>query len=154
MAYHSTHGHTPRSGWNTTYRSWSMMKNRCTNQNADDFAYYGGRGIKVCEKWMRYEGFLEDMGERPAGLQIDRIETNGHYEPGNCRWATRSVNTKNQRPRGEVPLKGVTKRGEKYRASIMVGARRKHLGTFKSPVCAATAFRIAASQRDAVHALG
>lgn len=79
------------------YRIWAAMKRRCTNPNVKAWKDYGGRGIKVCERWRRFENFLSDMGPRPAGLTLDRINHDGHYEPWNCRWATYKEQANNTR---------------------------------------------------------
>lgn len=83
------------------YSSWKSMRQRCTNPNAAGYRYYGGRGIKVCARWLNsFENFLADMGARPAGKSLDRFPNqNGDYEPGNCRWATKAQQSANQRRR-------------------------------------------------------
>jgi hypothetical protein len=92
-----------------TYRAWRAMKSRCQNPNATKFRFYGGRGIEVCERWERFENFLSDMGQCGPGLSLDRIDPNGNYEPGNCRWATRLTQANNTRSNVNVTLNGDTK---------------------------------------------
>jgi len=79
------------------YDTWSNMLQRCLNQKHHKYSIYGARGITVCVRWRRFENFLSDMGERPSGTSIDRINNDGNYEPGNCRWATPKEQRANQR---------------------------------------------------------
>lgn len=83
------------------YSKWTSMKNRCSNPNFHSWHNYGGRGIKVCDRWLNsFENFLEDMKEPPTWGILDRIDVNGNYEPSNCRWVTVAESLKNKRQRG------------------------------------------------------
>ena len=94
------HGHAMGERVSGTYSSWKAMKNRCLNPKNKKFPDYGGRGIKICERWLNsFENFLADMGERPAKMTLDRINNNLGYEKANCRWADFKTQNNNQRPR-------------------------------------------------------
>lgn len=82
-----------------TFASWNSMMQRCTNPRRDNYKFYGGRGIRVCKRWLTFENFLADMGVRPVGTTLDRINNNGNYTPTNCRWSTPKAQSNNRRPR-------------------------------------------------------
>lgn len=90
----TTHG---LSGNTPTYRSWAHMKGRCINPNDTAYSNYGGRGIKVCDRWLDFHNFLTDMGECPKGYSIERKNVNGNYDPENCVWLERRFQARNTR---------------------------------------------------------
>jgi hypothetical protein len=96
-ASRTRHGHAKDGMHDRAYSTWEGMKARCQNPNNIAFRRYGGAGVKVCERWQRFEHFYADMGEPPPGLTLDRINPFGNYEPGNCRWATRKEQAANKR---------------------------------------------------------
>ena len=88
-----------KHGYSNTpeYWSWKGMMRRCSDKKYKDFHNYGGRGIRVCKRWLEIENFIADMGVRPVGTSLDRINNNGHYTPSNCRWATKQEQRQNSR---------------------------------------------------------
>lgn len=99
----TTHG----ASRSPTYQIWAQMLFRCNSPSAPKYKNYGGRGIKVCARWGRFENFLEDMGEAPRGLTLDRIDNDGNYCPSNCRWTDRSTQARNMRRSVFLTLRGV-----------------------------------------------
>lgn len=105
MPSQRTHGQSRTPTWN----SWSSMRKRCENPAEPKFPQYGGRGISVCERWQVFESFLADMGARPIGTTLDRWpDTNGNYEPGNCRWATPTEQQNNRTNNRRIDVNGDT----------------------------------------------
>lgn len=97
-------------GRTNAYRSWASMWERCTDPKHPSWDYYGGKGITICKQWESFACFLHDMGERPAGMSLDRINSNGHYEPSNCRWATSMEQGRNTKRVRLLTINGDTKR--------------------------------------------
>jgi hypothetical protein len=97
-----THGYAKTPTWH----AWTHMRARCRNKNARDYARYGGRGITVDPRWESFENFLADMGERPDGHSLDRIDNNGNYAPGNCRWAKEITQQNNKRSNRHLTFDG------------------------------------------------
>lgn len=89
------------------YSVWVSMMQRCTNPKSQSYVNYGGRGIKVCERWLDFENFYEDMGE-PDGLTLERVDNDGDYEPGNCMWASRGEQARNNRRNNLITWDGRT----------------------------------------------
>jgi hypothetical protein len=92
-----THGETRKTNYTGTYKSWRSMKARCTNPKNNQYHNYGARGITFCDRWNKYENFLEDMGERPDGYSLERNDPNGNYEPENCCWIPLNKQSRNTR---------------------------------------------------------
>lgn len=155
----TTHGHTKGGAISSEYRSWESMKKRCTNPNNKHYKNYGGRGIKVCERWLNsFEAFYADMGAKPfEGAQLDRIKTNGDYAPKNCRWVTRQQNVTNTRQQNNNTsgYKGVSwrKHHNKYCAKITHNYKTIHLGYFGNAAEAANAYDLAALQYHGEYAM-
>ena len=110
-----------------------MMKNRCLNPRAGDYAYYGKRGINVCPKWMTYDGFLADMGERPDGLTLERIKGDQGYALANCKWASKTEQSRNREYTRNVTYGGRTQKIWEWASELRLEPRSFHwrLWSFK-----------------------
>lgn len=103
----TVHGDTSNYKRTREYRSWRAMKDRCLRPKCKSYHNYGGRGIRICERWLNsYESFLEDMGRCPTGLMLERIHNDGNYEPSNCKWDTGRNQARNRRTNTVLTHKG------------------------------------------------
>lgn len=103
------HGYRHGRSYSRLYLRFRAMHDRCENPKSDSFKSYGARGIKVCERWKDFRNFLADMGESTPGMMIDRINNDGDYEPGNCRWITRKQQMNNMSSNRYLTVDGITK---------------------------------------------
>lgn len=110
----TSHGDSKDGKTTRIYKAWRSMKERCENANHPAYKNYGGRGIAVCERWQAFEDFKSDMGTPPDNLSLDRIDTNGNYEPGNCRWASKKVQVANRRNTIRITVNGETKTSQEW----------------------------------------
>lgn len=129
------HGQATRRNATNEYNSWSAMKRRCGLKTTVYWKNYGGRGIKVCDRWLDFNNFYVDMGLRPSkNHSLDRIDVNGDYEPSNCRWATNAEQNQNRRLsiKNTTGHRGVVcdKRSNKWIANISNNNERIYLGTY------------------------
>ncbi len=108
MSGKPTHGHTANGKISRTYKAWQNMKERCRSRKRHNSSAYTGRGIVVCDEWLDFANFLEDMGECPKGLTLDRIDNNMGYLPNNCRWATHEVQARNKSDTDLIEFHGKT----------------------------------------------
>lgn len=108
LADRTRHGHNVSGKRSATYQSWADMKKRCLNLKCKAYPLYGGRGVKICERWRFFPNFLDDMGVDPDGLTLDRINTDGDYTPENCRWISIQDQQNNRRNNVNLTFRGET----------------------------------------------
>lgn len=121
------HGHSPMNGKiSPTYHTWGGMKARCSNPKHKHYPYYGGKGITFCVKWETFTGFLEDMGEKPVGTSLDRIDNNGNYCKENCRWATATEQARNKSVTAFYTSNGITKPAQQWAEELGVNVSTLH----------------------------
>ena len=120
----------PKKSNTPTYTSWVEMRRRCRSGHRADSHWYQGRGISVCDAWNSYDQFLADMGERPPGTTLDRVDNSGGYSPENCRWADAGVQARNRRSSRLIEFSGITQTLEEWsrQTGIKVPCLRYRLG--------------------------
>ena len=138
-----------------TWAAWKSMKQRCKGIGSSEYAKsrYFGRGITYAPRWEKFEAFLEDMGEVPEGLELDRVDTNGNYEPGNCRWTDRVMQTRNTvllRSNNKSGYRGVSyhEQTRKWVVWIKINRVQRYLGIFDSKIHAAKAYNAEARKHE------
>jgi hypothetical protein len=120
-----------RPHYTPTYQSWMAMRQRCRSPNHKYYANYGGRGIQICDRWDTYALFLEDMGERPDGTSLDRLDSDGHYEPSNCRWATRTQQNRHTTQNRVIEFQGQLKCLSEWCELLALNYARTYARLFK-----------------------
>jgi hypothetical protein len=118
------HGHFTGGRQTPTYKAWSHMLSRCLNPSNKKYPIYGGRGICVCERWISFESFLEDMGKKPAGTSLGRINNDGDYEPKNCRWETAKQQSNNRSNCYRLKYKGKFYTGTQLAEKLGISSKR------------------------------
>lgn len=104
------HGNNMRGKTTPEYRAWCGLKSRCLNANHPKFRIYGGRGIRVCDRWLDFANFLSDMGNKPTpNHSVERVNRHGNYEPGNCIWATQAIQQRNRSTNHILTFNGISK---------------------------------------------
>ena len=101
------HGEARKGKATAEYKTWTRIRERCLSPGSKDYPSYGGRGIRVCKEWDNFTNFKRDMGVRPPGTTLDRIDNDGHYSHINCRWATRKVQARNRRSTVRLKFNGL-----------------------------------------------
>jgi hypothetical protein len=119
---HFKHGHTVGGIISKEFESWRAAIDRCNRINNASYSNYGGRGIKVCDRWINsFSNFFEDMGKCPDDCTLDRIDTNGNYEPSNCRWSTPEIQNNNKRNSHFITYKGIKKTVTQWTRELGLG---------------------------------
>lgn len=116
------HGHNRISGQSPTYKSWRAMLRRCTDKSHRNYAIYGGKGVAVCRRWLKFANFLADMGERPDGKTLDRIDGNKDYCKSNCRWSSPMEQANNMSVNRKLTYKGRTQNVAQWSRELGINA--------------------------------